>query len=105
MVVIFCTVPTNVSKDLALKIINSRLAACINIVKNVTSVYHWKGEVVEDSEDLLVIKTHEDLLEDIKSFIKANHPYTVPEIVSLDVRDVNKEYLDWLVEETINKRG
>ncbi|MCX8028688.1 MAG: divalent-cation tolerance protein CutA [Brevinematales bacterium] len=97
MVVVLCTIPTGKGEELADKIINSRLAGCVNIVSGVKSIYHWKGNIERDTEDLLIIKTRKDFFEKLKDFIKANHPYTVPEIVALDVENVNQEYLEWLI--------
>lgn len=101
MVVVFCTIPSGKGEELAEKIIVSRLAGCVNIVSNVKSIYHWQGKIERDSEDLLVIKTKKSLFGKLKDFIKRNHPYTVPEIVALNVEDVNSEYLEWLMGETI----
>ncbi|MGB9621215.1 MAG: divalent-cation tolerance protein CutA [Brevinematia bacterium] len=100
MIVVLCTIPYGKSEELADKLINNRLAACVNIISGVKSIYHWQGKVEKDVEDLLVIKTREEIFEELKEFIKKNHPYTVPEIVALEVKNVNKEYLDWLINET-----
>ncbi len=100
MIVVLCTIPVGKGEELAEKIINSRLAGCVNIINSVKSIYHWQGKVEKDNEELLIIKTREDLFEELKEFIKQNHPYTVPEIVALNVKDVNKEYLEWLIKET-----
>ncbi len=100
MVIVLCTVPSGKGEEIAEKIINTRLAGCINIISNVKSIYHWQGKVEKDSEELLVIKTRKDLFENLKDFIKQNHPYTVPEIVEIEVKNVNQEYLEWLINET-----
>lgn len=100
MVVVLCTIPTGKSEELADKIINERLAGCINIIPGVKSIYHWKGNVERDTEDLMVIKTQKALFDKLKEFIKQNHPYTVPEIVAISVENVNSEYLEWLLKET-----
>ncbi|MCS7298906.1 MAG: divalent-cation tolerance protein CutA [Spirochaetia bacterium] len=100
MVVVLCTIPAGKSEELADKIINERLAGCINIIPGVKSIYHWKGNVERDTEDLMVIKTQKILFDKLKEFIKQNHPYTVPEIVAINVENVNNEYLEWLLKET-----
>lgn len=100
MIVVLCTITSGKSEELANKIINERLAACVNIISGLKSIYHWQGKVEKDTEDLLIIKTKKELFENLKEFIKNNHPYTVPEIVALKVEGVNKEYLDWLIGET-----
>lgn len=100
MIVVLCTIPAGKAEELADKIINERLAGCINIISGVRSIYHWKGNVERDTEDLMVIKTQKSLFEKLRDFIKQNHPYTVPEIVALNVENVNNEYLEWLLKET-----
>ncbi|MFN4244641.1 MAG: divalent-cation tolerance protein CutA [Brevinematia bacterium] len=100
MIVVLCTVPLGKGEEIAQKIVNSRLAGCINILSNVKSIYHWQGKIENDAEELLIIKTTEELFEKLKDFIKNIHPYTVPEIVALDVENVNEEYLKWLIDET-----
>lgn len=100
MIVVLCTIPQGKSEELADKIINERLAGCVNIISGLKSIYHWQGKVERDTEDLLIIKTKKELFTDLREFIKRNHPYTVPEIVALNVEEVNKEYLEWLIKET-----
>ncbi|MEN2998716.1 MAG: divalent-cation tolerance protein CutA [Brevinematia bacterium] len=102
MIVVICTIPSGKGKELAEKVIEARLVACVNIIQNVQSIYHWQGKIERDSEDLLVMKTKKELFEKLRDFIKSNHPYTVPEIVALNVENVNREYLEWLNKETIS---
>lgn len=99
-IVVFCTIPEGKGSDLADKIINERLAGCVNIIGPIKSIYHWQGKVERDVEELLIIKTRKDLFDRLKEFIKLNHPYTVPEIVALKVENINQEYFDWLINET-----
>ena len=63
----------------------SELAACVNIVPQITSVYRWKGKVEKDNEILLIIKSRKSRLQELTSFICQNHPYEVPEVISLPV--------------------
>ena len=99
--VIFCTVP---SKDDGKKIgnilVKERLAACVNIVNGLTSIYEWKGELCDDSECLMIIKSRKVLFENIKKRIVENHPYELPEIISLSIDDGLEPYLDWISENT-----
>ena len=85
---------------LADKIIANRLAACINIVNNIKTVYRWKGEVKKDSEALLLVKTHSKMVENLIKFVRENHAYEVPEVISMNIAEGNPDYLDWLHEET-----
>lgn len=89
------TAPVAMAKDLARKLVEHKLAACVNLA-NVDSVYSWKGKIVEDEEMLLLIKTHSSLHNDITSFILSNHPYTVPEIISVPIDHGHPAYLSWI---------
>ncbi|MGC8968327.1 MAG: divalent-cation tolerance protein CutA [Thermus sp.] len=99
--VVFITVPSEeVARTLARTLVEERLAACVNIVPGLTSIYRWQGEVVEDRELLLVAKTTTHAFPKLKERVKALHPYTVPEILALPVAEGNREYLEWLRENT-----
>lgn len=97
MNIVFCTCPTDKAEEIADKLLESKLVACVNIIEKVKSKYWWEGKIQTDSEALLIIKTGNEKNEKIKSFIKDIHPYDVPEIVFIDVKDVNKPYLDWVL--------
>ncbi len=101
MRVVFCSVPVGEAKGLARKIIEARVAACVQIVPQVQSVYHWKGDVCEDEEALLLIKTDASVLQELTTLIKQAHSYSVPEIVSVAIEDGegNLDYLQWLRQE------
>jgi len=89
-----------VADKLARVLVGERLAACVSIVDGVTSIYRWEGEVVEDRELLLIIKTWNDRFEELKARILAEHPYQVPEIVALPLEDGHQAYLEWVQRET-----
>ena len=99
-VVVTMTAP---NADEALKIaralVKDRLAACAQVVPGLTSVYRWKGEVCEDPELMLVIKTVSALLPRVEARIKELHSYDVPEIIALSVAGGSQDYLGWLVEQ------
>ncbi len=94
--VVLCTVPKGKGKEIARKIIDSKLGACVNVVHGLLSIYWWKGEVVEDEEELLIIKTLASKYDELESFIKSIHPYTVPEIIALNVSRGNGDYISWI---------
>lgn len=97
--VILITVPSAESaKTLAHGIIERQLAACVNIIPQVTSVYRWEGKVNEDSEQLLVIKTETKLLKDLAAAVRELHPYTVPELISLPITAGSQAYLNWVTD-------
>ena len=99
--IVFCTIDSaEAARKLARRLVQDRLAACVNIIENVTSVYKWEGRIEEDAELLLVIKTRDSRLQNLMDRIAELHPYDVPEILSWPVRKGSKAYLDWVVSET-----
>jgi periplasmic divalent cation tolerance protein len=84
---------------LARALVDRRLAACVNVLP-CTSVYRWEGEVKQDDEHVLVIKTRRTYIDDIKDLFASEHPYDVPELVSMELEDGSAEYLKWLREGT-----
>jgi len=97
MLVVLTTVPSNEeAEELAEKLINSKLAACVQVLPQMKSFYLWKGEVQKDSEYLLLIKTLDAKFSQLKKFIKKNHSYDVPEIVALPADRVSESYLKWI---------
>ncbi|HSI87567.1 MAG TPA: divalent-cation tolerance protein CutA [Pyrinomonadaceae bacterium] len=94
------TVP---SEDEAEKIagilVAERLAACVQILPKMTSVYVWKGETQREAEHLLLIKTAEEKYAEVEHAISANHSYDVPEIVAIQASHVSDSYLAWITEQ------
>ena len=88
------------AKKIAKALVEARLAACVNIIPKVTSIYEWKEEICEESEWLLVIKTRQERLEELKAALEELHPYDVPELIVCPVIDGLPDYLNWLVETT-----
>lgn len=82
---------------LARVLVERRLAACVNVIPNLTSVYRWQGAIEEASEVLLLIKTTKEMLGALESFLRENHSYEVPEFLVLDVDSGSQPYLDWLL--------
>ena len=85
---------------IARDLVDSRLAACVNIVPGVRSIYRWEGRVCDDGEDLLMAKTPADRVEALTARVREIHPYTVPEVVALAVDSGNAAYLAWALAET-----
>jgi len=75
------------------------LAACVNVL-DVKSVYRWEGSIAEDDEVLLIIKTSSEKVSELKKAVMGEHPYKVPEIVEINPADVNKSYLEWVIQST-----
>lgn len=101
IIVIYCTVPKkSVAKEITKVLLKHKLAACVNMIENVKSVFSWDGEICEEKEILLMIKTRRTNYGKIKLFIEEVHPYTVPEVIALPIVDCSEDYLKWLIKET-----
>jgi periplasmic divalent cation tolerance protein len=100
-VIVLTTVGANFDANaLARSLVEERLAACVNIIPSVTSIYRWQGKVDKDGEQLLVIKTVDDNLQALREALFARHPYDVPEFVVLPVASTSDAYGAWLLEST-----
>jgi periplasmic divalent cation tolerance protein len=86
---------------LARDVVGSRLAACVNLVTSVRSIYRWEGEVKDEGEVLLLIKTRSDRCDALSRRIREVHPYDVPEVLVLPAAGGSAEYLDWVRAESI----
>jgi periplasmic divalent cation tolerance protein len=100
--VVLITAPRGKGKEIARKLVEERLAACVNIA-SVESVYWWQGKIEEDNEDLLVVKTSAEKIEELVRRVKEIHPYEVPEIIALPVAACLHDYCKWVREETSEK--
>ncbi|XP_014784209.1 protein CutA homolog isoform X2 [Octopus bimaculoides] len=95
----FVTVPDiNVAKHIAGGLVREKLAACVNIIPGVISVYEWENEVNEDPEILLMIKTRTSRVNDVVEFVRGNHPYDVAEVISTPIDKGNAPYLKWIAD-------
>jgi periplasmic divalent cation tolerance protein len=86
--------------EIAEALVESGLAACVSMVPGLTSIYRWKGAVQKDAEVLLLVKTTRDRLEELMDWVRAHHPYDVPELLCFDGVAGNPDYLIWLQEAT-----
>lgn len=98
--VVFITVPADEAKAMAKGIVVNRHAACVNIVPRTESYFWWDGEVKFEQEALLMVKTTQLALDRLIKFVRDEHPYEVPEIITLPVAEGLPEYLNWVMEET-----
>ena len=92
------TCPPENAEALAQTLVAERLAACVNIVPAITSVYRWKDSVQKDSEALLIIKTAQSRIEALKSAVLQHHPYELPEFITVNVTQGHAPYLQWLLD-------
>ncbi|XP_006860426.1 PREDICTED: protein CutA isoform X1 [Chrysochloris asiatica] len=93
----FVTCPNEkVAKEIARAVVEKRLAACVNLIPQITSIYEWKGKIEEDSEVLMMIKTQSSLVPALTEFVRSVHPYEVAEVIALPVEQGNSPYLHWV---------
>jgi periplasmic divalent cation tolerance protein len=99
--VVLVSVPdAEAGRRLARTLLEERLVACANLVPGVTSLYRWEGEVQEDDEVLLVMKTGSGLVPQLSARIPELHPYELPEVLALGVTDGLPAYCRWVLDET-----
>jgi periplasmic divalent cation tolerance protein len=97
LLVVYVTAPdADVATRLAHALVGEGLAACVNMVPGVRSVYLWEGALHEDAEVLLIVKTTTDRIDALTERVVALHPYTLPEVLALPVHGGHTPYLDWV---------
>lgn len=95
--VVLCTVPdADTAQTLATALVTEKLAACVNIIPGITSIYRWKGAVEQDTEQLLLIKTAAAGFQQLAARIRALHPYELPEIISVPLETGQQDYIQWI---------
>jgi periplasmic divalent cation tolerance protein len=101
VMVVFITAPNEEeAAGIARSLVESKLAACVNIVKNIRSIYSWQGNIEDDSEVLMVVKTKKGLFNALSSRVRELHSYDVPEIIALPITDGSEDYIKWLLDST-----
>lgn len=101
VLVLLCTCPDEATaRQIATALVAGGLAACVNRVPGIRSLYRWEGQVQDDGEELLVIKTTADQYQAAEAAIQARHPYDLPEIIALPVSTGSAAYLDWVRQAT-----
>ena len=97
VILIFCTASSEKEAvEIAQTLVEREEAACVNVVPMIRSVYRWKGKISSGTEHLLLIKTTQALLEDVKKTVKELHSYELPEIISIAVDDGDRNALSWI---------
>ena len=95
--IVLCTVPDAATgESLARALVEARLAACVNIIPGLTSIYRWKGEVHQDNELLLIAKTRHDRFEELSAMLSGLHPYELPEIIAVPITNGRPAFLSWI---------
>ena len=87
----------NTAEQVSQEMVQAKLAACVNIIPAGQSIYLWKGEICRETEHIALIKTTDKHYPELELYIKQQHPYELPEIISTPITSGSKEYLDWLM--------
>ena len=96
-IVVLCNCPSAAGAEkIARHLVEKRLAACVNVIPGVRSIYRWRGEVEEGDEWTLLIKSRRDLFDHVRAEIERLHSYEVPEVVALTIVDISANYMAWL---------
>jgi periplasmic divalent cation tolerance protein len=100
-VFVYTTWPTSVEAEAAGRtLVERRLAACVNILPGMTSIYRWQGALERGEEAVMIIKTRASLADDVTRAVKELHSYETPAILVMPLESVEKSYLRWLLAET-----
>ncbi len=101
-IIVFITAPNESDATvIARALVEARLAACVNIVNNVRSIFTWEGNIEDDSEVLMTVKTRRVLFNSLTDKVKELHPYDVPEIIALPIVDGSEDYIRWIEDSTL----
>ena len=99
--VVYITAPNEEEAAKIAKIlVEERLAGCVNIVKDIRSIYSWQGKLEDEKEVLMIVKTRLELFSALTSKVKELHSYTVPEVIAMPIVDGSEEYINWLQKAT-----
>jgi len=100
-IVVFITASNeNEAVIIAKALVENKLAGCVNIIKNIRSIYSWQGKIEDEPEVLMIAKTQKHLFDSLMKKVKELHSYTVPEIIALPIVEGSEDYLNWLREVT-----
>lgn len=102
--IVLTTCPNpEVASQLAQEAVEKQLAACVNIIPGIQSIYQWQGKIEQENESLLIMKTQQQQLAGLESFIQKQHPYEVPEFITMTIESGSKAYLEWITSSLKNK--
>jgi periplasmic divalent cation tolerance protein len=98
---VFTTLPDQeTAENLGRRMVEARLAACVNVMSPCRSIYRWQGAIEEDGEVPLIIKTSADCYRELETWLRQHHPYELPEIVAVNIANGLPDYLAWIGQET-----
>ncbi|MBG3080476.1 divalent-cation tolerance protein CutA [Proteus mirabilis] len=97
MIIAYSTAPNEmIANEIAHYLINAKLAACVNLIPHVKSIYRWNNEVIEDSEVLMMIKSEKSKQQVLIDALAEIHPYDTPEVIIIPIENGFKGYLNWI---------
>ena len=101
VIVVYITAPTlEDAQSLARALVEEKLAACVNIIPGIHSIYQWEQAIQNDQELLLICKSRTERFDSLQKRVQALHPYDVPEIISIPVQNGSEPYLNWVRDNT-----
>ncbi len=101
LILISTTLPNQQSAiELAQKLVSQRLVACAQVLPAMTSVYVWQGQLCEETEHLLLLKTTADNFPQVATYLQQNHPYTEPQITGIPISHASQGYRQWVIDST-----
>lgn len=104
-IIVFVTTPNFAeSEKIANVLLQNRLAACVNILPTMRSMFWWKGRIEREDESLMIIKTRKDMFNKLVESVRTIHKYEIPEIIAFEIQGGLKEYLTW-IDEVIGHTG
>ncbi|PQJ29903.1 divalent-cation tolerance protein CutA [Rubritalea profundi] len=97
VILVYINFPNRESaRQIGTGLIEKQLAACVNIIPEVESIYQWKGEVKVENEVMVIVKTTASRYKQLEAFVLEKHPYDVPEVISLPLSQGSESYLNWV---------
>jgi periplasmic divalent cation tolerance protein len=100
-IVVFITAPNeDESAKIARALVEARIAGCVNIIKNIRSIYSWEGKIEDEDEVFMIVKTRKELFKSLAGKVRELHSYSVPEIIAFPIVEGSEDYLQWLREVT-----
>lgn len=98
-IVIYCTCPNiETAEKISRSLISQHMAACVNQLPGITSLYEWEGKIQQDQEVLLLIKTTEERFDAIRQLVIEEHPYELPELIAVPISQGLPDYLEWITQ-------
>jgi periplasmic divalent cation tolerance protein len=105
LVVLSTVASRDEAERVARRLLEARVAACVNLIPQIRSLYWWQGTIEDSEETLLLIKTSRELFAKLKAELEAAHSYEVPEVIALPIEAGSEKYLSWLAGELGTARG